>query len=83
MRHQLKENNLLLQHVAIPGYVHAFNNRDRLRGGGVDIYIKESIKFKRRYDIEKRYPSMEHLWIEIPGRNRHSKLLLGTIYETQ
>ena len=50
----LKENNLLLQHVAIPGYVHAFNNRDRLRGGGVDIYIKESIKFKRRYDIEKR-----------------------------
>ena len=42
MRHQLKENNLLLQHVAIPGYVHAFNNRDRLRGGGVDIYTSKN-----------------------------------------
>ena len=26
---------------------------------------------------------MEHLWIEIPGRNRHSKLLLGTIYRSE
>jgi hypothetical protein len=25
---------------------------------------------------------MEHLWIEIPGRNRYSKLLLGTIYRS-
>ncbi|CAB4006181.1 Hypothetical predicted protein [Paramuricea clavata] len=78
----LKENNLLLQHVTIPGYVHAFNNRDKIRGGGVGIYIKESIKFKRRQDLEKRYPTMEHLWIEIPGRNRYSKLLLGTIYRS-
>ncbi len=29
----LKENNLLLQYLTIPGYVHAFNNRDRIRGG--------------------------------------------------
>jgi exonuclease III len=36
----LKENNLLLQRVTIPGYVHAFNNRDKIRGGGVGIYIK-------------------------------------------
>ena len=75
----LKENNLLLQHVTIPGYVHAFNNRDKIRGGGVGIYIKESIKFKRRQDLGKCYPTMEHLWIEIPGRNRYIKLLLGTI----
>ena len=79
----LKENNLLIQYVTIPGYIHAFNNRDKIRGGGVGVYIKESIKFRRREDLEKRYPTMEHLWIEIAGRNRHSKLLLGTIYRSE
>ena len=44
----LKENHLLLQYVTIPGYTHAFNNRHKKRGGGVGVYIKDSIKFKRR-----------------------------------
>lgn len=44
------------------------------------MYIKDSTKFKRRSDIEKRYPTLEHLWLEIPGCNKHSRLLLGTIY---
>lgn len=79
----LKENSLLLQHVTIPGYVHEFNNRDKVRGGGVGIYIKDSIKCKRRSDIEARYTSMEHLWVEIPGRNKNSKLLLGTFYRSE
>ena len=64
---RLKENNLLIQYVTIPGYIHAFNNRDKIRGGGVGVYIKELIKFKRREDLEKRYHTMEHLWIEIFG----------------
>ena len=76
----LKENHLLLQYVTIPGYTHAFNNRDKKRGGGVGVYIKDSTKFKRRSDIEKRYLTLEHLWLEIPGCNKHSRLLLGTIY---
>ena len=45
--------------------------------------MKESLKFKRRKDIESRYPNLEHLWIEIPGRNRNSKLLIGTIYRSE
>ena len=53
------------------------------RGGGVGVYLKESIKFKRRPDLEKKYPGMEHLWLEISGRNRHSKLLLGTICSSE
>ena len=28
---------------------------------------------------EKIQPNLEHLWLEIPGRNKHSKLLLGVI----
>ena len=70
----LKENHLLLQYVTIPGYSHAFNNRDKKRDGGVGVYIKDSIKFKRPSDIEKRYPTLEHLWLEIPGCNKHSRL---------
>ena len=63
----LKENNVLLQHVTIPGYAQAFNNRHMTRVGGVGIYLKESIKFQYRPDLEKKYPGMEHLWLEISG----------------
>ena len=45
--------------------------------------MKETIKFKRRTDIENRYAIIEHLWIELPGRNKNSKMLLGTIYRSQ
>lgn len=79
----LKDNDLLLQHVTIPGYCHAFRHRDRVRGGGVGIYLRESIKFKRRKDIESRYSDLEHLWIEVPRRNKHSKVLIGTVYRSE
>ena len=35
----LKNNNLLLQHITIPGYTHEFNSRDKIKGGGVGVYI--------------------------------------------
>ena len=54
-----------------------FRNRDIIRGGGVGIYLRDNIKFKRRKDIEKLQPDMENIWLEIPGRNKNSKLLLG------
>ena len=79
----LKNNSLLLQHVTIPGYTHAFNNRDKIKGGGVGVFIKEPIKFKRRTDIEERYPSLEHLWLELPGRNKNSKVLFGVLYRSE
>ena len=78
----LKSNQLLLQHVTIPGYCNAFRHRDNTKGGGVGIYVRDTIKFKRRKDIEGRYSELEHLWIELPGRNRNSKILLGTIYHS-
>lgn len=78
----LKDNPELLNHVSIPGYVNEFRNRDKIKGGGVGAYIKESVKYKRRKDIESRYPELEHLWLEIQGRNKHSHLLMGTIYRS-
>ena len=57
----LKDNKLLLQHVSIPGYTQVFNNRGKARGGGVGMYIRETIKFKRRTDSENKFLSLEHL----------------------
>jgi exonuclease III len=78
----LKDNPQLLNHVSISGYGHEFRNREQIRGGGVGAYIKETVKYKRRKDIESKYPDLEHLWLEIQGRNKHSHLLLGTIYRS-
>ena len=78
----LKENPLLLQHVCIPGYQLSFRNRDKCKGGGVGVYLKECIPFKRRKDIENLQPDFEHMWLEISGKNKNSKLLLGVVYRS-
>ena len=39
--------------------------------------------FKRRMDIENVEPDLEHIWLEVDGRNRHSKMLLGVIYRSE
>ncbi|CAB4000880.1 Hypothetical predicted protein [Paramuricea clavata] len=78
----LKNNSLLLQHVTIPGYSCEFRNRESVKGGGVGAYIKESVKYKRRTDIEAKEPDLEHLWLEFLGRNKNNKLLLGIMYRS-
>ncbi|CAH3149016.1 unnamed protein product [Pocillopora meandrina] len=75
----LKENPLLLKHVTILGYNCEFRSRNSIRGGGVGAYIKETPTYKRRSDIEAKELDLEHLWLEFPGRNKHSKLFVGTI----
>ena len=57
-----------------------YRNREKMKGGGVGMYIRENIKFLRQKDLENLHPDLEHLWIEIPGRNRHSKVLIGAMY---
>ena len=78
----LKNNPYLLEYVTIPGYSALFRNRDVIMGGGVGVYIHESLTFKRREDIEKLQPDFERLWLEFPGRNRHSKILVGIFYRS-
>ena len=70
----------MLKYVTIPGYSCIFCNRENIRGGGVGIYVSDSITFKRHVDIENVKPDLEHIWIEVDGRNRRSKMLLGIIY---
>ena len=78
----LKDNPLRLQYVTIPGYSQVFRNRDRFRGGGFGAYLRDGVSYKRRTDIENMVQELEHLWIEIPGRNRHSEMLLGVLYRS-
>ena len=76
----LKDNPHLLSYVNILGYCSIFRNRNRVCGGGVGTYVREEISFKRHFDIENIESDLEHLWIEIQGRNKHSKMLLGVVY---
>jgi len=77
----LKDNLYLLDYVKIEGYTMYYHNRDNKRGSGVGIYIKDSIKHKVRKDIVNINPVLEHLWIEMDGKNKHSKLLFCVAYQ--
>ena len=56
-----KDNPLLLNHVTIPGYNCEFRSRNSIRGGGVGAYIKETLTYKRKSDIEAKELDLEHL----------------------
>ena len=43
----------------------------------------DGISYKRRIDIENIAPDLERLWLEIPSRNKHSKMLLGNLYRSK
>ena len=77
----LKDNHYLIEHVQMPGYELDYRNRNDKRGGGVEVYVKDHIKFKRRSDIEKIDETIEHMWLEIPGKNKYSTFLLGVLYQ--
>ena len=79
----LRDNPALLDYVTLPGYTSVFRNREGVKGGGVGAYSIDSIKFKRRKDIEQLQSEMERLWIEVPGRNFHSKAPIGVIYRSE
>ena len=57
----LKNNLHLTKYVTTPGYNCLFHNLNAIRGGGVGVYIKDHIKYKRRSDIENKEPQIEHL----------------------
>ena len=73
----LNNDKHLLEYLRLPGYEFAYQNRDEKRGGGVAIYVRDTIEFKVRNDITKLDQSIEHLWVEIQGRKKNSACLIG------
>ena len=68
----MTDNKHLLAYITIPGYAMSYHNRTEKRGGGVGVYLKENTvaKFKVRKDIVALEPSLEHLWLELEGKNK-------------
>ena len=64
--------DLMLQSYNTP------ERKDRVedRYGGVILYVKEGIRYKRRDDLEIR--GIESIWIEVA--NKHKRILFGVFY---
>ena len=77
----LRNNVHQIAHIQIPGNSFAFKNRGEKRGGGVAVYLGEELKCKERTDLMRLEPSVEHIWIEISGKNKNSNVLLGVFYQ--
>ena len=78
----LTENQNLLDYVELSEYDLYYNNRDNKRGGGVAAYVRESLKCKIRKDFYSLDTNIEHLWLELQGKNRHCHLLIGVFYQS-
>ena len=40
------------------------------------------MKYKRRTDIKNKEPDLKHLWLELAGCNKNSKMLMGIMYRS-
>jgi hypothetical protein len=76
----LKSHNLDLYNL--PGYCHIPQIRENKDGGGVSLFIREEIEYKRRPDIDVNTIDHQFLWVEIEKKCIDSKknLIMGTIY---
>lgn len=64
----------------IENYSFVHNSRPDKTGGGVGLFIKESINFKSRQDLDlNNYNIMESIFIELLKTNE-SNVIIGTIY---
>ena len=60
----------------LPGYQTVIRRDRPTFGGGLAVYIKDNLIYRRRIDLEST--SLENIWIEVS--TREGKLLICTIY---
>ena len=76
------------QHIdmqTIPGYIHYYCTRAKnKRGGGTSLYIKSSIPFKSRSDLEFKKTLFESSIIEIDKHIFHTRrnIIVGIFYRS-
>ena len=61
----LRDQKELLDYMSTDGFATEFLRRVATKGGEVGAYIKENVAYRRRFDIEKTQPDLEHLWQEL------------------
>ena len=72
LNNSILSTNLMLNSYNMP----IRKDRETNNGGGLIIYVKNNICFKRRQDLENN--SIENIWIEVQALN--NKFLLGLFY---
>ena len=77
----LKNDKYLLEYFRLHGYEFTYRNRDEKRGGGVEIYIRNTMGFKVRNGISKFNESIGHLRVEIQGKQKNSACLIDIFYQ--
>ena len=66
--------------INIPGYTLLSNNREKSKGDGRAILIKNHISYTRRSDLEEfQEGQMETTYIEIQSKNK-KKIVVGSLY---
>ena len=65
--------------LCLPGYNIEFVNRQNQKGGGVMIYIKDSLLYSLRHDLAIQSNYYESLFIEIQNENTKN-IIIGLIY---
>ena len=66
--------------IKIPGYTLLSNNREKLKGGGTAILIKNHIHYTRRSYLEEfKEGQLETTYIEIQSKNK-KKIVVGSLF---
>ena len=76
------DQSILDSEIDVPGYVIERKNPNR-HGGGVIMYIRDSITYTRRVDISETSQLVENIWIEVKSLKSSinvKSLLLGCFY---
>ena len=61
--------------------VSVIKNRDERWGGGVEMYIRDTIKYKKWQILSKLDETIEHMWIECQGNNKNKNYLVDVFYQ--
>ena len=76
----LNDNNATL--FTLSGYNHICNYRTKRLGGGVSLYVKQTLKYQHLSDLEIFNENLETIFIEIPKDviGSKSNIIVGIIY---
>ena len=76
----LKNNTHVLEYDNVPGHKFLYRNRNK-KGGCVGIYLKDYVNYEVTNDIVNIDEMLEHLWIEVQGKNKRLSKLIGIVYQ--
>ena len=65
--------------LIVEGFDFERNDRRSGFGGGVGVYIKQDVPYRRRYDLEAEHENIECIWIEVLFP-KSKGIMIGNIY---